>query len=254
MYSPPAGESGRRQQSRIVINVDDGRKKKGAGGPFRRMGRGGRMLSAAGLAALVALAVALAVGFFWWQSYKRGPSYSLALLVDAARRDDAAAVEQLIDADGVAMSLRQQVTDKALASVGGLGTVAAPQRQVEAALPNLLAGMREQVRDEVSRGVKEAAAQSRAGDLPFFLLAPLVPLTTDITTQGEDAATVVLPKGDNRTTELTLKRDGERWRVSGIKDDELAASVAARVAGALAQPPPAAPSQQQGTRRRPRQR
>ena len=256
MYSPPAGQGGRRKQSRIVINVDDRAKKQGAGrAVFRRMGRGGRLLSVAGLAALVLLLVLLVVGLVWWQSYKKGPSYSLALLVDAARRDDGATVEQLLDGDRVAQSLAPQVLDKALASAGGMGSLPAPRRQIEAALPNLLSGMREQVRAEVAGGVKEAAAQSRAGSMPFFLLALMMPFTTDIVPQGPDTATVALTKGENRTTELTLKQEGERWRVVGIRDDELAAGIAARVVGGLSAPTAAPPPRpQNGTRRRTQQR
>src|SRR3712207_8127247 len=56
---------------------------------------------------------------------------SLALLVDAARRDDPQTFEQLVDTDRVAQSLAPQVIDQALASVGGKGALPAPRRQIE---------------------------------------------------------------------------------------------------------------------------
>ena len=245
MYSPPAGQGGRRKQSRIVINVEDDAKKKGARGGgrgfFGRIGRGGRALSVASLVVLGLLLLALVAGLFWWQSHKRSPSYSLALLVDAARRDDAQTFDQLLDGERVAQSLAPQVTEQALASVGGRGALPAPRRQIEAALPNLLAGMREQVRAEMSNGVKAAASRGRAENMPFFVLALMPSLLGSVKEEG-DAATVLIDKGDNRATELSMKREGERWRVVGVKDEELASGIASRiVAGLPAQPPAAAP-------------
>ena len=253
MYSPPAGQGGRRKQSRIVINVDDGAKKKGARvggrGFFSRIGRGGRTLSVGGLVLLALLLVALVGGLVWWQGHKRGPSYSLALLVDAARRDDAQTVDQLLDHDRVAQSLAPQVIDQALATVGGMGSLPAPRRQIEAALPNLLAGMREQVRAEMMNGIKEAASRGRAGSVPFFVLALLPRLMGSVSEEG-DAATVSIDKGENRTTELSMKREGDRWRVVGVKDDQLAAGIAARIVQGLASPAPSAPAPQATPRRR----
>ena len=253
MYSPPAGQGGRRKQSRIVINVDDGAKKKGAPGGgrgfFGRIGRGGRALSVGGLVLLALLLVALVGGLVWWQGYKRSPSYSLALLVDAARRDDAQTVDGSIDSDQVAQSLAPQVIDHALASVGGMGSLPAPRRQIEAALPNLLGGMREQVRAEIMNGIKEATSRGRAGQMPFFVLALLPRLLGSIREEG-DAATVLVSKGDGRSTELSMKREGERWRVVGVKDDELAAGIAARIVKGLAPSTPAAPPPQATPRRR----
>ncbi|HEV2765994.1 MAG TPA: DUF2939 domain-containing protein [Pyrinomonadaceae bacterium] len=257
MYSPPAGQGGRRKQSRIVINVDDGKQKSAARGGgrgfFQRIGRGGRALSVGALVVLGLLLLAFIAGLVWWQSYKRGPAYTLALLVDAARRDDAQAFEQLVDTDRVAQSLAPQVIDQALASVGGRGALPAPRRQIEAALPNLLAGMRDQVRAEMSNGVKAAASQGRAENMPFFMLALMPSLLGGVTEQGDDA-TVRIDKGDNRAAELSMKREGERWRVVGLKDDELAAGIASRIVGGLSAQPPAPAPQPTPRRRRAGQR
>src|SRR6185503_750305 len=45
--------------------------------------------------------VSILAGYFYYQGLKRTPQYSLALLVDAAKRDDQTAIEQLIDINAV---------------------------------------------------------------------------------------------------------------------------------------------------------
>ena len=53
-------------------------------------------------------------GWLYWKSFEDTPQYSLALLFDAARRDDNAAVAELVDADAVVDSFVPQVTEKAV--------------------------------------------------------------------------------------------------------------------------------------------
>ena len=235
MYSPPAGEGGRRKQSRIVVNVDDIERQRAraraARGQFsKRLGRGGRILSLAGLAVLGLLLVVALAGYLWYQSYKKSPAYSLALVVDAARRDDTEKINELVDADRVAQSLAPQVVNKAMASVGGMGTLAAPRKQIESALPILLPGLREQMRTEIARGVKEVGAKT--GDVPFPLLALGVSRACEEIKEEGDAATVVFKAGE-RPVELTMQRAADRWKIVGIKDEELAANLATRVIGTI---------------------
>lgn len=244
--SYPGGS--KKKQSRIVVSVDEivaARQRQKGGGARVALGRiagGSRRLPIAAFVALALLLVALLGGYLWWQSYKRSPAYSTALLIDAARRDDQQQVARLVDAERIAQSLVPQVLEKAVASVGGMGAVAAPRRQLEAALPNLLAGMRDELRVEFTRGLKDAAEQ--VGDWPVPVVALIAPrLWVGVREEGEDRALVSLARGENRPpAELTLERDGEHWKMVGLKDDELSAGIARRVTGAfVAQPGANAP-------------
>ena len=49
-------------------------------------------------------------GCLYWRSLRSTPQYSLALLVDAAKRGDNAAVDSLIDSDAVVDDFMPQVT------------------------------------------------------------------------------------------------------------------------------------------------
>lgn len=229
-----------RKRSRFVVNVDEPRGRGGARDPDRtsphrrprRMSRGGRrklMLAAALTGAL--LVAALAGAYFWYQSYKKSPTYSLALLVDAARRNDRQTVDQLVDADRVTQSLVPQVVAKVSArgqgAQGGAAQVpASVRRYVEANAGVLIPGAREQVRDALVAGIKQGVA-SRADSYPFFLTAVGARFAADEIKVEGDVASVSF-KSNSQPAELGLQRSGagERWRIVSVQSDELATRIA----------------------------
>jgi len=235
MSSPPASGAGsRRLRSRIVIDVDQARQQSSEkGGRGGRSWRGGvrRVLSIIALIVGAALLMLIAGGYMWWQNYRERPAYSLALLIDAAQRDDMPSVEQFIDSDRIAEGLIPQVTGKLVAggaAAGGGGDMV--RRQIEAMMARLLPRVKETVHDEVARAVKTLAVQT-GGRVPFPLLALAVPRAFDIREEGERA--VASLRATNRDTELTMGRAASgRWKLIGIRDDALAASIARRIAAA----------------------
>ena len=231
--------SGGGRRSRIVIDVARAQgeaRKKGW-----RAGRAGRLLSVTALIIIGVVLVLLVSTYAWWRSFEKSPAYSLALLVDAAQRDDTQAVESLIDADQIAQGFVPQVIDK----LAGAGSQLTPQAraQLNTALPQLLPRVRETMRDEVARGLKGL----RGGDTsstPFFVKALGVRGLTDVKEQGDTAAVAV--KSESRALDLTMKREGERWRVVTVKDDQLATDIATRLASSV---PNNAPAQLQPRRK-----
>ena len=161
----------------------------------------------------------LGVGaFIYWQYYKTKPAYSLALLVDATQRNDAAEFDRVVDTGKVIGSFAPQVIDEA---TGRLGTALTPEmrQRVEAIVPMLLPNATESVRSEVMKQVRELTA--RAEGKPFFLIALTVPYIVDIKQEG-DTATVKAKEG-NRSLELRMQRTPEnRWKVVAVKDAALA--------------------------------
>ncbi len=115
--------------------------------------------------------------------------------------------------------------------------------QLTAALPQLLPRVRETVREEVAGLVKGVAGQS-GGRVPFFLLALGVSRAADVQETG-DAATVKVDRG-GRQTELSMRRGGDLWKVVGVKDDELVAGIATRLAASLPTAAPPAPQRRSG--------
>lgn len=206
------------RRSRIVVQLDRARElahvpKKG--------GRGARVLLIV-LLVIAAVLIGLAIGFFiWWRSYKTGPAYSLALLVDAAQRNDTAAVDELVDTKEVVAGFAPQVAEQAAGRLGNALTPAL-RKQVESLVPKLMPRVEPTIHDEVVRQVREIA--SRAEGRPFVLIALAMPYALDITEDG-DTAKAVGQHGD-RTIELSLRRNGERWKIVGVRDEVLAKRLA----------------------------
>lgn len=205
------------KRSRIVVSLDRAREM--ARVP-QKGSRGARILLIV-LLVIAALLVGLAIGFFfWWRSYKTGPAYSLALLVDAAQRNDTAGIDEIVDTNKVVENFAPQVTEQA---VGRLGTALTPavRKQVETLVPKLLPRVQQRVHEEVIRSVKEMGASAEGKS--FFLIALSIPYLLDITEEGDTAK--VVGTQNERTTELTLQRNGERWKIVGVKDEALAKRV-----------------------------
>ena len=230
------GQGGRRQKkSRIVIDVAQAQAEARARGRGR-YGRAKRVLTIVVVVALALVVVVAAGAYAWWQSYTKGPAYSLALLLDASRRDDLPTVETLISADQIAQGFIPQVIDKLAA--GGVQLPPNVQRgQLSAAIPQLIPRVSETMREEIARAMKAVAAEV-GENTPTPLLALGISRAAEIREDG-DAATATFKSGE-RAMELSLRRDGERWKVVTVKDDALATDIATRLAASLP-PPPAAP-------------
>lgn len=182
----------------------------------RRKGRAGRVVAVLGLL-LVALVLALAVGaFLWWQHYQTTPSYSLALLVDAAQRNDMPGVDKIVDTDKLVDHFAGQVMDKAAGRYGGAlsGEVT---KTIRARVPALLPQIKQQVRDALAARIKEISA--KADQKPFFVIALAVPYFVNVTTAGDKASATA--NNHDQQVKMDLERSGDVWRVVAVQDDAL---------------------------------
>lgn len=236
MTQPPSGRGGR---SRIVIDVARAQAEAQQQRKRRRFGCAGRLLSVTGLVVVGLVLLLLLGGYLWWRSFEKSPAYSLALLVDAAQRDDKQAVESLIDTDQIAQGFIPQVIDKLAGANSPVPPAARPQ--LSSALPQLLPRVREGVRDEIAQDIKGLSK----GHTSFFLTALAVKTAADVKEQGGKAAVTV--KAGDRPIELTLVRDGERWKVVTVKDEQVANDIATRLASSIPTSPQ--PAQPQGQTR-----
>ncbi len=232
------------RKSRIVVDVErvqaEAREKRA-----RRLGRAGRVLGVTGLVVVAVLLVLLVGSYMWYQGFKKSPPYSLALLLDAAQHDDVGAVETMIDSGQIADGFAPQVIE----SLTGPGSSLPPQVRASAtaAIPQLLPRVRETMRDEIARSLK-GLRQDDSSNMPFFVKALGVRQMADVNERG-DAADVKLDAG-GRSVELSMRRDGERWKVVTVKDPQLASEIAARLASSLpAGNQPQQPPQNQQRRR-----
>lgn len=170
--------------------------------------------------------IAAGIGvYFYWQSVKKTPAYSLALVVDAARRDDQAQLDQLVDMDAVVEDFIPQITAKAIELYGRNLPPQTIARAEQAAAP-LIPAVKERAKAELLRVIREKTAPVEK--IPYWAIALGADRTVDITINGDTAT--VKSKIPERPLELTMRRDnGERWKIVAMKDDVLAQKIAEKI-------------------------
>lgn len=166
---------------------------------------------------LIAAAV-LVGGFFWWRSFQTSPAYSLAILTDAARREDTATADTVLDSEKVTDDFVQQVRQRTPGSSILNSLVSNHAGDGLALSPKLKQTVRDQVIREVQRLTEAAAGK------PFILIALITPHFVQIE-QENDTARVLVNIKDERVR-LTMKTAGNRWRIVSIQDDRLAQLIA----------------------------
>lgn len=168
------------------------------------------------LGTVIVLVSALAVGgvYFWWQSYKTTPAYSLAVLLDASQQKDVSVVTEIIDTNQIIDNLAPRISEKTIARYGATLN-SAKRKRVEAMVPALLPKVKESAGATLSKWVEELFDKSEPK--PFVVLALGLPYLVNITPDG-DTAKVTAPVAD-RKVEFVMRRNGERWKIVGINDD-----------------------------------
>ena len=208
---------------KIVIDLSPGQgvRKAHTGAKTRRWPK---ILMGLGVFVVIAAVLLLAGAVVWWQYYKTKPAYALAVVVDAVRRNDPAALNEVLDNEKVVSNLVTQVTETASARYGGVPTLVNRQR-IESLIPGLLPRVRQNIQGELSRPLQRMA--ERAGNKPFFLMAVTIPYILELNTNGD--ASIVSFKDGNKVTQLTMERVAGQWKITAIKDDEVVQRIADKI-------------------------
>jgi len=183
-----------------------------------------KILKIFGVLLIVFLMVGAISGYFYWRSLKTTPQYSLALLVDAARRGDQKTIDELVDTDAVVEDFMPQITDKAVELYGRGLAPATIQKVARIAVP-FMPAVKQRARAEVPNLIREKT--SRFETIPFWAIAVGAERYLDIINEGDRA--FVRSKLQDRPLEVSLKRNGERWQVIAFKDEVLARRIAERI-------------------------
>jgi hypothetical protein len=180
-----------------------------------------------GKVAIVALAIALIAGiggYAYWRSLRDTPQYSLALLVDAARRDDQATIDHLIDVNSVVDDFVPQITSKAVELYGrglsqgeiqGIGRIANP----------ILPAVKNRVRSELPRQIRNKTEKFES--VPFVAMVLGANRYLDIEVRGDSAT--VKSKLPEHSFEVTMRRSGDEWKITGLRDDQLSTDIARNI-------------------------
>ena len=183
-----------------------------------------RPFAIAGFVVLVLVLVAGVGAFFYYQSLKSTPQYSLALLVDAAKRDDRSEIATLVNIDAVVDDFVPQITNKAVELYGRGQPPEVLRKVAKLALP-LLPAVKERARAELPRVIRERT--KKFGSVPFFAMVIGADKYLDIAIDGDTA--IVKSKLPEHQFEVKMKRSGDRWQIIGVKEEQLATAIARKV-------------------------
>lgn len=201
-------------RKRIVIDLDAPQGGPAARARVGKRGRWRRILALFMGVVLVVILAAIVGGFFGWRYYQSTPAYTLTLMIDAAQRNDLAEFQKRIDDDEIAKNMLASVSQKA-AGRYGFALTSSIQQRIDTVMPNLLPGLKQTIHDEVVKEIKEFASKSEPR--PFIFLVVTVPSLMKVTKDGDTAKATAALK--DRTIELTMRRDADRWKVIDFKDD-----------------------------------
>ena len=201
-------------RKRIVIDLDAPQGGPAARARVGKRGRWRRILALFMGVVLVVILAAIVGGFFGWRYYQSTPAYTLTLMIDAAQRNDLAEFQKRIDDDEIAKNMLASVSQKA-AGRYGFALTSSIQQRIDTVMPNLLPGLKQTIHDEVVKEIKEFASKSEPR--PFIFLVVTVPSLVKVTKDGDTAKATAALK--DRTIELTMRRDADRWKVIDFKDD-----------------------------------
>lgn len=168
--------------------------------------------------------VALISCLIYWQYLKSSPQYSLALLVEGAKRNDQAAVSALVDSDAVVEGLLPQVVEKAVEIYGRGQPDIVIQRAMRVAEP-LMPAAKQKARAELPGLIRRET--SKFGDVSFSLMVLGAGRYLDIKVDGDKA--FVKRKGTEQTLEVTMVRQGNLWRITSVRDEQTAGEIAKRI-------------------------
>lgn len=202
-------------RKRIVINLDSPEAAAQRGRATRTKSRRGLKILAIIFGLFVVIAIAVAVGgFFWWRNYQTTPAYTLALIVDAAQRNDLPEFQKRIDNEEISKNMIATVSQKA-AGRYGFALSGSMQQRIDSLLPSLTPRLKQAINDEVAKELKDVASKSEPK--PFLLLAVTLSSIVNVTTEGDSAKATTSMLG--RPIELTMRRDADRWKVTEYKDE-----------------------------------
>jgi hypothetical protein len=186
--------------------------------------RGRRRLLIFCIGLLAVLLISFTVGYLYYQSLKRTPQYSLALLVDAAKRDDQPAIDQLIDINAVVDDFIPQITGKAVELYGKGLPLQVLARIAKIAAP-LMPAVKERARAQLPKVIRTRT--ERFGNVPFFVMVLGADRYLDFSVNGDTA--IVKSKLQDHPLEVKMRRNGDRWQITGVHDEQLATDIARKI-------------------------
>jgi hypothetical protein len=163
-------------------------------------------------------------GYFYWRSFENTPQYSLALLVDAARRDDQAQVDAIVEIDAVVDDFIPQITGRAV-ELYGRGLPPQTIAKVEKVATPVMPALKQRARAQLPNLIRKKT--ERFESVPFAAMVVGADRYLDIRPDGDTA--VVRSKLPEHGFEVRMQRNGNGWKIVSVRDEALATEIAQKV-------------------------
>ncbi|HQU85397.1 MAG TPA: hypothetical protein PKY59_19810 [Pyrinomonadaceae bacterium] len=221
--------------SRFTVNLEDSPSKSanvksenvpsfGEVNPPKKRGRFGKILGIFAAVIGAVLLIGAVGGYFYWQSLKKTPQYSLALIIDAARNNDQKTIDSLVDTNAVVDDFMPQITEKAV-ELYGKGLPAQTISKVAQVAAPLLPAIKDRAKAELPRVIREKT--DKFSSVPFFAIVIGADRYLEIN-QTADIA-IIKSKIKERPLEVKMKKNGDKWQIIAVKDEQLATRIAQKV-------------------------
>jgi len=213
------------KRNRIVINLDQARAgaTPGTSGKARTGSRVVRVLIIIAVLLLLVCGGVAGGGYLWWRHYQNSPAYSLAVLADAAQRNDTATIDSLLDTDKVTDDFVSQVRQRGAGSVSSAISSVWPT-QVSSDVPSLSPKLKQTVHDELVKELRRLTEP--AAGKPFILVALAITHFADIKQENNVAHAAVNIKDEHLQLTMQPATTPGRWRVTAVQDDKLTTLIA----------------------------
>ena len=198
-------------RQKIVINLD-GPATEGTKPVRNKRRRWPRVLGILMLVVLLFVVAAAVGGYFLVRRYQSSPTYALALIFDAAQRNDTAEFDKRIAGDEIAKNMTAAVSQKAASRYGG-SLDSSVQQKIDSTMSSLLPRVKQTVHDEFLNALKAAEPEQRS----FISIVGAVQSLMTVTTNGDSAKATGKMAGHD--IELGMRRDADGWKVIDVKDD-----------------------------------
>ena len=204
------------KRNRIVIDLNQPAPPRMARRARSGESRGaGRVLAIIGIILVIVIIGTAAGGYFWWQHFKGQPAYTLALLVDAAQRNDNQEVDRILDYDKISETFVSDVRSRVSGSSSILNGMTAGQldQTIASVTPRLKETLREVLPGEIQRVSEPVKGK------PFIFIAIAAPYFANV--REESGKATVDLKFKDEQIQLTMQQANDTWRIVSIKDDRL---------------------------------
>jgi hypothetical protein len=184
----------------------------------------GRVAKLIFISVIALLVMSCSAGFFYWRSLESTPQYSLALLIDASRRNDNDKINDLVNIDKVVDDFVPQIISSAV-EVYGRGLPRETIANLAVVAQPIMPALKDRARVELPRVIRDRT--QKFDRIPFAAIVMGADRYLDIAVKGDIAT--VKSKVEDKPLELTMKRAGDHWQVVGVRDQDLSDKIAQTV-------------------------